>query len=126
MNPNGNGNGEPILDVHDLRVWYGTGGDPVVTDRLRMIDFRSPVDDVPARFLLTSRGGRDASIVPRRIVLAHRRARREIERALRSAISRARRSVAEGVRLASSALSSWSISETIVLRSMPRAEPSSC
>ena len=29
MNPNGSGNGEPILDVHDLRVWYGTGGEPV-------------------------------------------------------------------------------------------------
>ena len=29
MISNGNGNGEPILDVHDLRVWYGTGGEPV-------------------------------------------------------------------------------------------------
>jgi uncharacterized protein YdhG (YjbR/CyaY superfamily) len=34
--------------------------------------------------------------------------------------------MADGRRLASPALSSWSISETIVLRSMPSAEPSSC
>ena len=39
---------------------------------------------------------------------------------------RARRSLAEGRRLASPALSSWSISETIVLRSIPSAAPSSC
>jgi hypothetical protein len=42
------------------------------------------------------------------------------------AISLARRSVADGRRAAKPAFSSWSIRETIVLRSIPNVEPSSC